>query len=111
MVEPGRSQGKPAMTTPSPPLPTDIEHIEPQILPVGLPVPIEPPPGSADPDNPEQNEVDGQLPLGVKLTGYRSLNLAVLLAFGLSKFILSLRGQSVAPNALDWVAGTVLAVL
>jgi hypothetical protein len=90
------------------PLPTDVEHVELQVFPAGSQVSLEPPHGSADLEN---HEVDEPLPLGFKLTGYRLLNLAMFLAFGLSKFILSLQGHSVAPTALDWVAGSVLAAL
>jgi hypothetical protein len=82
-------------TTPPPPS-IDIEQVEPQALSVGLL---------------EENEVDAPLPFGVKLTGYRFVNLTVVLSYGIAKFVLSLQGQSVAPTALDWVAGSVLAAL
>lgn len=100
-------------TTTTRPPPADVEHVELQVLPAGLPTTTEPSqaPGNADPDDPEENEVDALLPLGVKLTGYRLLNLVVLLGIGLFKFILSLQGQSIAPTGLEWVGGSVLAAL
>lgn len=99
-----------AITTVPPP-PEDVEHIELQVLPAAAPTTAEPPPGNADPDDPEENEVDIPVPLGVKLTTYRLLNLVVVLATGLAKFILSLKGQAVAPTGLEWVAGSVFAAL
>jgi hypothetical protein len=109
-MEPRPSLDQQAKPLPPPP-PTDIEQVELQVLPAGLPVTIQRPPGSADPDGAEEVEVDTPLPLGVKLTGYRFLNLTVLLSFGLAKFVLSLQGQSIAPTGLDWVAGSVLAAM
>ena len=50
-------------------------------------------------------------PLGVKLTGYRLLNISVILAFGISKAVFAYRGQSVVPTTLEWVAGTFLALM
>ena len=51
-----------------------------------------------------------QPPLGVKLTGYRLLNMGVVFAFGLTKAILTYMGQSAVPTTLDWVSGAFLAV-
>ncbi|KAH9961430.1 hypothetical protein BGW80DRAFT_894715 [Lactifluus volemus] len=51
------------------------------------------------------------LPLGVKLTAYKLLNMSVILSFGLAKGILTYMGQSVAPTTLDWVAAALLAVI
>ena len=103
----------PITTTPftTTPPPAAAQHIELQVLPAALPTTTELPPGNGDPDDPEENEVDASLPLGVKLTAYRLLNLVVLLAIGLAKFILSLKGQSIAPSGLEWVGGSVLAAL
>jgi|SRR6266851_3150435 len=108
--------GQPTITTTpftTTPPPAAAQHIELQVLPAALPTTTELPPGSGDPDDPEENEVDASksLLLGVKLTAYRLLNLVVLLAIGLAKFILSLKGQSVAPSGLEWVGGSVLAAL
>ncbi|KAF8260542.1 hypothetical protein EI94DRAFT_1748173 [Lactarius quietus] len=50
-------------------------------------------------------------PLGVKLTGYRLLFIATVFSFGTVKGILTYMGQSIAPNTLDWVSGTLLAVV
>jgi hypothetical protein len=94
---------------PPPPLPTEAGYVQ---LPAGSPVTVEPlVPVSVRLDDPEENAIDESPPLGVKLTGYRLLNIIVLLGFGLSKFILSLHGLSVAPTGLEWVAGSALAVL
>ncbi|KAI0050815.1 hypothetical protein FA95DRAFT_1603267 [Auriscalpium vulgare] len=49
-------------------------------------------------------------PLGVKVTGYRLLNTAVILAFGIPKAVLSYRGESVTPTTLDWMLGVFCAV-
>jgi len=50
-------------------------------------------------------------PLGVKLTGYRLLFMTTVFSFGTVKGILTYMGQSIAPNTLDWVSGTFLAVV
>ncbi|KAF8258969.1 hypothetical protein EI94DRAFT_1618631 [Lactarius quietus] len=50
-------------------------------------------------------------PLGVKLTGYRLLFMTTVFSFGTAKGILTYMGQSIAPNTLDWVSGTFLAVV
>jgi len=105
-MDPGPNQ-----PTPPPPPPADVEDIELQVLPAAAPTIPEPPPGNADPDGPEENEVDAPVPLGVKLTAYRLLNLVIILALGLAKFILSLKGQAAAPTGLEWVAGSVFAAL
>jgi hypothetical protein len=47
-------------------------------------------------------------PLGAKLTGYRLLNLGVILIFGVIKAAL---GLSSALTTLDWVAGVSLAIM
>jgi len=51
-----------------------------------------------------------QPPLGVKLTGYRLLNMGVVFGFGLTKAILTYMGQSTVPATLDWVSGALLVV-
>jgi len=51
------------------------------------------------------------MPLGVALTGYRLLAIAVTLGVGIPKAILSYRGQSLIPSTLDMVGGTAIAVL
>ncbi|KAF8258973.1 hypothetical protein EI94DRAFT_1059809 [Lactarius quietus] len=51
------------------------------------------------------------LALGVKLTGYRLLFMMTVFTFGTVKGILTYMGQSIAPNTLDWVSGTLLAVV
>jgi hypothetical protein len=50
-------------------------------------------------------------PLGVKLTGYRLLNMTTVFSFGIIKGILTYMGQSTAPTTLDWVSGALLAVM
>ena len=102
-MDPGHNQPPPP---PPPPPPADVEDIELQVLPAAAL-----PPGNADPDGPEENEVNAPVPLGVKLTAYRLLNLVIILALGLAKFILSLKGQAAAPTGLEWVAGSVFAAL
>jgi len=81
------------------------------VLPSAATTTAEPPFGNADQDGPEENEVDVPVPLGVKLTTYRLLNLVIIFVLGLAKFILSLKGQSAAPTGLEWAAGTMFAVL
>jgi hypothetical protein len=102
-------------TTAHPPADVQVEHIGLQVLPAALPTITARPPsgsGNVDPEDPEGNEVDDDsFPLGVKLSAYRLINLVVILAFGLAKFILSLQGQSLAPAGLEWVTGSVFAAL
>jgi hypothetical protein len=50
-------------------------------------------------------------PLGVKLTGYRLLNVTTVFSFGFIKGILTYTGQSTAPTTLDWVGGALLVVV
>lgn len=50
-------------------------------------------------------------PLGVKLTGYRLLNMMTVFSFGVTKGILAYMGKSIAPTTLDWVSGTLLVVV
>jgi hypothetical protein len=45
------------------------------------------------------------------MTGYHLLNIAVILAFGIPKAVSSYRGESVIPTTLDWVEGTLIAVM
>jgi len=59
----------------------------------------------------EKDKQDHHSPLGVKLTGYRLLNLAVILAIGILKAISSYNGQGVIPTTLDCVSGTLLATV
>ena len=47
-------------------------------------------------------------PLGVKLTGYRLLNMSVIFAFGTSKAILTYMGRSAMPTTLEFIGGTLL---
>lgn len=57
-------------------------------------------------------DMDAALPpLGVKLTGYRLLNMTTVFSFGIIKGILTYMGQSTAPTTLDWVSGALLAVM
>lgn len=58
---------------------------------------------------PEEDKQDHQPPLGVELTGYHLLTLAVILAFGIPKAISSYRGQTVIPTTLELTSGTLLA--
>jgi hypothetical protein len=116
-MDPGPSSQSTTTTTAHLPSDVQVEHIELQVLPAALPttVTIARPAsssGNVDPEDPEGNElVDDSFPLGVKLTAYRLLNLVVILAFGLAKFILSLKGQYLAPAGLEWFAGSVFAAL
>lgn len=45
------------------------------------------------------------------LTGYRLLVIALTAIFGLSKAVLSYRGQSTVPTTLDWMYGVVVFLL
>jgi len=47
-------------------------------------------------------------PLLVKVTGYRLLNITLLLAFGVSRVALMYKGQALAPTILEWVMGMVI---
>jgi hypothetical protein len=50
-------------------------------------------------------------PLGVKLTVYRLLNMTILLSIGITKGILTYKGEFTAPTTLDWVGGALLAAV
>ncbi|KAI0049531.1 hypothetical protein FA95DRAFT_1604342 [Auriscalpium vulgare] len=55
---------------------------------------------------------EGERPLLlIKITGFRLLNTAVIIAFGLAKAVLSYRGESAVPTTLDWVLGVLCAAL
>ncbi|KAI0263232.1 hypothetical protein BC834DRAFT_324129 [Gloeopeniophorella convolvens] len=66
---------------------------------------------AAHAEGPEANDAGTPPPLGIKLTGYRLLNIIVLIAVGLAKFILSLKGHSATPTGLEWMAGSILAAI
>lgn len=46
----------------------------------------------------------------VKLTGYRLLNMSIIAGFGITKAILTYRGYSVVPTALDLLLGVFFAI-
>jgi len=57
---------------------------------------------------------DGQrhsMPLGVELTGYRLLTTSIILGLGIPKAVYSYHEQSLVSPTLDWVAGTLLALM
>ena len=62
-------------------------------------------------DDTWDGEYQGRPPLGVKLTGYRLLNVGVILVFGVTEASLAHCGQSLAPTTLDWVAGALLVLM
>lgn len=47
----------------------------------------------------------------VKLTGYRLLTMTVITTFGTVKAVLAYRGDSVAPNTLDWFIGVFITIM
>jgi len=100
------------VTTTAVPWPTNHGHTELQTLSASLQVPAAAEPISSNThaylEDPE--EVDEVSP-GVKLTGYRLLNIVVIFTIGTAKYMLSLKGQSIAPTGLEWAGGLVLAVL
>lgn len=49
-------------------------------------------------------------PLLVALTGYRLLNIAVILIFGTVKAVLTLYGYSILPTTFEWVIGVLFAI-
>ena len=59
----------------------------------------------------DEGEYQGRPPLGVRLTGYRLLNVGVILVFGVIEVSLAYCGQSLAPTTLDWVAGALLVLM
>jgi len=65
---------------------------------------------SADSDSDSDMDA-GRPPLGVKLTVYRLLNMLILFSIGVTKGILSYKGQSTAPTTLDWIGGALLAAV
>jgi hypothetical protein len=54
--------------------------------------------------------VEPRPPMLVKVTGYRLLNLIVILAFGLSKGVMEYKGRSLVSTTLDWIMGVVLGI-
>jgi len=66
---------------------------------------------NADLDDPEEDDEGDPLPLRVRFTGYRLLNIVVIFTIGVAKLILSLNGQSIAPTGLEYAGGSVLAIL
>jgi len=114
-MEPGLGPNQSTTTTTSLPVPTNAEHIlvEPRVVPANFPAATKPPPGktNADVDDPEEDDEDAPLSPRVKLTGYRLLNILVIFTIGLAKFILSLKGRSIAPTVLEWAGGSVLTIL
>jgi hypothetical protein len=50
-------------------------------------------------------------PLGVKLTVYRLLNMTILFSIGITKGVLTYKGEFTAPTTLDWVGGALLAAV
>jgi len=61
-----------------------------------------------DENSPQTSQIEPRLPLLVKLTGYRLLNIVVITAVVSWKAVLSYQGQSVGPTTLDWITGGVL---
>ena len=49
-------------------------------------------------------------PLLVKVTGYRLLNVTLVLTFGVSRVVLKYHGQTVAPTILAWVMGVIITI-
>ena len=49
-------------------------------------------------------------PFAVKITGYRLLNILIVLALGTVKLGMTLRGYSLVPTALDWITGVLFAI-
>ena len=62
-------------------------------------------------DSWDEGEYQETPPLGVKLTGYRLLNVGVILVFGVTEAALAHCGQSLALTTLDWMAGALLGVM
>jgi len=50
-------------------------------------------------------------PLGFKVTGYRLLNIAVIIGFGIFKAIRVYCGQPLTPSILELVGGTLLTLM
>ncbi|KAN0136615.1 hypothetical protein V8E53_005662 [Lactarius tabidus] len=50
-------------------------------------------------------------PLGVKLTGHRLLNMTSVFSLGITKGILTFTGKSTSLTTLDWVSGSLMAVM
>jgi len=110
-MEEGPSQSTITVAAPSP---TNSGHIEFHVLPVNFSAAAEhiiiiPSNTNAELDDPEGDDED--VPLRVRLTGYRLLNIVVIFTIGVAKLILSLNGQSIAPTGLEYAGGSVLAIL
>jgi hypothetical protein len=73
------------------------------------------PPRHSSPDleSPPESPLESpepSAPLLVKLTGYRILNITIILTVVSWKAILSYQGQSIRPTTLDWISGGILAL-
>ncbi|KAI0263221.1 hypothetical protein BC834DRAFT_323749 [Gloeopeniophorella convolvens] len=92
-----------------------VERIELEVLsasdPAPSPIAVELHAYATDPEDSEANDTGTPPPWGIKLTGYHLLNMVVLIAIGLAKFILSLKGHSATPTGLEWMAGSILAAI
>ncbi|KAI0288756.1 hypothetical protein BC826DRAFT_656880 [Russula brevipes] len=70
------------------------------------------PPSYGEIEVQDEDPPDKRRPLlGIKLTGCRLVNMSIILVFGIWKAVLSYRGQSAAPTTLEFVAGTLLALI
>jgi hypothetical protein len=67
---------------------------------------------SMSPNEAEAHEDTHSQPCArVKLTGYRFLNIAALIGFGIAKFILSLYNKPIAGAGIDWVGAGIGAAM
>jgi len=69
--------------------------------------------GAASDDDSCSKEPDEEdpPPLGFKLTGYRLLNVAVIVGFGIFKAVCVYCGHPLTPTTLEIVGGTVLTLM
>lgn len=61
-------------------------------------------------DESQSPPIDPRPPLLVKVTGYRLLDITLLLAFGIAKAVLTYWGRSVISAPLDWIMGTLIVI-
>jgi len=62
-------------------------------------------------DESQSPPIDPRPPLLVKVTGYRLLDITLLLAFGIAKAVLTYWERSVISAPLDWIMGTLIVIM
>jgi len=65
--------------------------------------------GNTDPEQ-LRSRLHPRLPLLIRVTGYRLFTIALIIAFGTAKAVVSYQGKTIISTTLDWVMGVLLAI-